>query len=347
MPLVRRVAYAALPKPLLEAARRANAILYTSRFFIADWARFRRNYPIFERDVDQRSLEARITFHTHSLEKGLSHTKLRLGFGEAPIRALVEELSLYDARGYVKESRAYQIALSALRSYVDLHRGVVPAPSSLDVLPTWLMEELDGAGDGSEAVVHLSDSRYGDPDESFEGVLSRRHSVREFGTDPVCLNTLRRAVEMAGRAPSACNRQTARVRIVTDAELISRVKSLQGGLGGYPDPPVMLLVTSDVRDFLDPTERNQPFVDGGLFGMALLLSLERLHLAACPLHAMFSRPVEAEMRSLLDIADSELLVFFVAVGSIPHDVKVPASFRNSVDNTIVNGGRFFGAGQEG
>lgn len=56
---------------------------------------------------------------------------------------------------------------------------------------------------------------------------------------------------------------------------------------------------------MTPQEHNEGFVDGGLFGMSLLLALEKQVLAACPLNTMFRLKAEKVTRRLLGIPEYE------------------------------------------
>lgn len=90
-------------------------------------------------------------------------------------------------------------------------------------------------------------------------------------------------------------------------------------------PLVLLLVTSDIRGFINGSERNELFVDGGLFPVSLLYALDIYGLAECPLTAMHDLSQEQRTCKLLNIPDNEFLVMCVAVG-IPHIVPVRMPF---------------------
>lgn len=104
---------------------------------------------------------------------------------------------------------------------------------------------------------------------------------------------------------------------IADPEKIATALKIQGGFNGYGMPPVLLLITSDIRAFMNNGERNEPFVDGGLFSMSLLYALEAYGLAACPLNAMFSLSQDRKTRALLHIPNYELPVMYIAVGNFP------------------------------
>ena len=327
-----------MPLRVVDWLRIAKFRAIALRFFLTDWVRFVRSQPVIVRKLDERGLQARIVYHAHAIEKGLSHTECRFGFGASAISALVQELGIYRDEGYSKDSEAYTCGISVLGEYIDAHSGLGYRPPTVESLPVWLMSEIAGLTHrNGGTVAPMRSPKAGRPGErSFTEVLADRHSIREFGAGAVPEELVRRAVALATRSPSVCNRQAVRVRVVSDKCLARRLTELQGGLGGYPVPPVMLAITADRRDFIDPVERNQPYVDGGLFGMTLLLALEELDLAACPLHAMLHPGIEASVRSLLEVPDHEVLVFFVAVGVRPLAPVVPRSFRYGLDRIIID-----------
>lgn len=101
-------------------------------------------------------------------------------------------------------------------------------------------------------------------------------------------------------------------------------------------PPVLLLVTSDIRAFMNNGERNEPFVDGGLFSMSLLYALEAYGLAACPLNAMFNLSQDRQTRELLDIPDYEFPVMYIAVGNFRNPCQYVTLHDTSQKNRYSN-----------
>jgi nitroreductase len=143
-----------------------------------------------------------------------------------------------------------------------------------------------------------------------------------------------RAVEIAMQSPSVCNRQAARVHQFEDPAVIKAVLDLQGGFSGYEMPPRLLLVSADLDAFLFATERNQAFVDGGLFMMSLLLGLTEVGLGSCSLNTAMGTKKEAGIRALIDIPDHEVFISFIAVGHYSADVLVPRSKRVAPDMVL-------------
>ena len=154
-----------------------------------------------------------------------------------------------------------------------------------------------------------------------------RHSVREFSDEPVDVNLIEQAIDMAMRTPSVCNRQPTRVHLILNPEIITKALAIQGGVGGYAAPPALILITSDLRSFITSYERNEGFTDGGLFGMSLLLSLESLGLASCPLNTMFTAKADKDTRKLLNLPDNEVPVMYIEVGNFLEETRTCASIR--------------------
>jgi nitroreductase len=327
-----------LPSPIiagLKAVKRgiSQVLAYPQILLLAlqDGQRFARNYARSMTCGDQQQLIARIIFYTHSIEKGLSHVSFRAGFGKNAIERLIAVLEIYRNEGYSQKDAAFVSALSTLRCYEDRHRSlhVERDQTPLVDAPDWLahaIAEASTTAGGTDTVRHT----FGQPSKKrFFDVICGRRSVREFGQTPVDRSAVEQAIELATRTPSVCNRQGIRVRIVDDSRLVEDLQSTQGGLTGYPAPPEFLVVTADIRSFVEAKERNEAFVDGGLFSMSLLLALEALNLAACPLNAMFTSAQDRAIRKLLQIPDHEIVIMLIAVGSFPSTCEVPHSFRYS------------------
>lgn len=166
-------------------------------------------------------------------------------------------------------------------------------------------------------------------------VVYGRRSIREFTQAPVDPDLIRQAVQIALQAPSVCNRQSGRVHVIDDPKMMQDVLKVQGGFSGYPMPPKLLLVTSDLPSFLFVAERNQPYIDGGLFMMNLLLGLTQLGLGCCSLNTAMNTQREAKIRARLGIADTEVFIAFVAVGHFDPSVLTPRSKRLPIEDIII------------
>ena len=319
-----------LPVGVFERAKKiANGSLSLYSMALAQAHRYNKAYAKYDsRGVQQ--ITARMVFFTHQIEKGLSHTNFRYGFGHKPLQYLNHAMERYrQANPEYMQSIMYQSALAALHEYRQRHEGhEAEFEYAKNLFPSSIWEEvvqfsLHEAG----SIAVTSASKEDNGTLPFSELSEHRHSIREYSDEPVTLDELMPTIELAMRTPSVCNRQPSRVRVILDSDTIEQALRIQGGFGGYPIPPALILITADNRSFMTPQEHNEGFTDGGLFGMSLLLALEEAQLAACPLNTMFRPKAEKATRKLLDIPECENLVMYIAVGHFPESVKTCRSER--------------------
>lgn len=293
---------------------------------------FNRSYMKDLKTANQQQLESKLSFHAHALEKGLSHENLRLGFGKTALKKLAETLNAYVRKGFDTSSISYRNAISVLSEYRKLHLESGYKIGYFNQLFDTFMNEIDADKSGLGGVLYIT--KKPTDKQNFKELFESRWSVREYSDRLVDISKVKDAIRLSMKSPSVCNRQSARVHIITDAETIKRVLKVQGGFTGYDTPPVLLVVTSDMRTFLASTERNQPYIDGGIFSMSLLMSLEFYGLAACPLNAMFSKKRDVLVKTIAGIQNHEALIMFISVGNFKTTSKVPKSFRITAEEVI-------------
>lgn len=285
------------------------------------------------------SVRSKIMFNAHAIEKGLSHSNFRAGFGIKPIGRLAKFLNQYIEFSGPIDDIFFKSAISVMKSYFERHKEI-----NYDVGSFWKLFSADiqrliiNSDEFLGGVLKASDARgeriAHEGGRSFLDVVYSRRSVREFTQEPVDIKDIRHAVHIASQSPSVCNRQGVRVHYFTEKEKISSLIDLQGGFGGYKKPLSLLLVTCELTAFIQAKERNQAFIDGGLFLMGLLLGLEHVGLGACPLNTMMDIEREKEIREFLKIPETEVLISFVAIGNYASGILVPRSIRFPVDEIL-------------
>lgn len=287
--------------------------------------------------TDKARVETRLAFDVHRLEKGLSHVQFRYGFGHGVLVEISRRLQLLEKTDAVYlENPLYRQALSAIGEYKRRHEEAnydLTKIAELFLDHIWEAASEAQSGLAGSFILH-AESKLKNKELPFSQLTSNRFSVREYSSETVAQDSLDRVYELAMKTPSVCNRQATRIHQITDPNLIAQALRIQGGFSGYAVPPVLLFVASDIRAFMNDGERNEPFVDGGLFAMSLLYALEAEGLAACPLNAMFSLKTDKATRKLLDIPDNELPVMYIAVGHFPDEVPVCRSARKTVDEIL-------------
>lgn len=281
-------------------------------------------------------LSAELLFQYHKLEKGLSMPGPKRFFGYDPATATLDLIDRWQAAGLPRDWRIYQGAIATLLAYRQ----------RLDLTPPTqgakLIARLDALlAQCGPTLAELSTplaarSVCGQADEAaLARLLLARRSVRNFADRPVDSALIKQAVQMAQLSPSACNRQPWRVHVYEQRGQIDALLALQDGNRGFGHTiPVLLLLCSDARCFFDASERHEPYVDGGLFAMSLILALQSLGLSSCCLNWCVEADKDEAAHRAGGLEPAERIVMFVAVGHAADDALVPRSPRRPLDDVL-------------
>lgn len=302
-----------------------------NRLYDLDEARFRKNYASDVHTATQDQLTAKLVFSTHSLEKSLSNDNFEVGHGFHAAFLLTEMLNIYTQKGYDKDHLAYINTLSTLKVFYNRHKDTKYVEKIKTILGDMLpiIESCTSDIGGSDKITLKS--KQNNTFKNFKELSEGRYAIRSYSSRLVSREDIAEVVSIATKTPTVCNRQAIHVYAMYDKHVIESVLKIQGGIEHYDTPPVLLLITADDRYYVGPNERNQGFVDGGLFAMSILYALEYKGLAACPLHAMLDEAGDRAIRGMLKISDSEKFITFMSAGHFNKDNSVCKSFRYPVE----------------
>lgn len=286
---------------------------------------FGKNLNTFEQ------FEAKLTKEYHSLEKGLSYKNIRLGFGQSVLKNLISLMTEYRKRGYSLEKHAYKTALSNLELYINTHEKSNYALSNLRDTFDFLKEGSSYGENGGVHHLNKKDIKEGSR-ASFDKFSATRHSVRDFSSIPVSLDVIEKAIKLASNTPSACNRQSWKLRIVEDPILKKHIQNNQNGNRGFGDYiDKFIIITGDVQYYDKFRERKQTEIDGGMFAMNLLYAFHYFQVATVPLSASLNLEQENNLRQIFNVSESENFIMFIGVGSYIEEFKVPKSERRLLE----------------
>jgi nitroreductase len=96
----------------------------------------------------------------------------------------------------------------------------------------------------------------------------------------------------------------------------------------------VLIVTADLRALYEIGERNQAWIDGGLFAMSLVYALHAARLGTCMLNWSVDCEHDQVFRKEFDVPDHEVIITFIGVGCVPHIFEVAASPAPPVDDIL-------------
>lgn len=278
-----------------------------------------------------------LLFQYHKLEKGLCIPGAKRAFGADPAESTIEILKEWRQGGFRADDPVYRGALETLRAYRD-RLYETPLDGRDDIVLS-LERELSQA-DGPEVVAGRPNKVELNHDIGLFAVLEKmslqRRSVRSFSPQTVALELIERAISIAQLSPSACNRQPCRVHVFSNRNAIDKMLSLQNGNRGFGQTiPTLLVLTAETTGFFDASERNQPYVDGGLFAMSLLYALHAQGVASCCLNWCVSPSEDRVAHYRGSIPDSEIIVMYIAIGYAADDALVPRSPRRAVDSILI------------
>lgn len=166
--------------------------------------------------------------------------------------------------------------------------------------------------------------------EQFLDLCRQRRSVRWYRPDGVPRELVDQAVAAAAQAPSACNRQPFLFRYLERAEDAQRIARLAVGTGGYADNiPALLVVLGDLSAYPAERDRHLIYIDAALASMQLMLALETLGLASCPINWPDIEKLERLMEAELGLPRHLRPVMLIALGypqpqgGVPFSAKKP------------------------
>jgi nitroreductase len=336
-----RTLYRKLPQPVRRIRHdfQANCI---SLFWILTNAVFDTwKYAKFSRSLKKTSSKANdqalLTFYYHKIEKGMALPSPRHGFGSSWIVPNFLPLLETYSREYGDDDTV-RTCRKALVAYLGFHAQ----PNSQQGEPTvraieaYLTNSPSGPsnclGGVKEVSVKTLEANWA---VDFERFAAARHSVRVFANKQVDPTLVERAVSTAQKAPSVCNRQAWRVYALSEAEAVKKALAFQNGNAGFGDQiPCLLLVTCDTSAMLFSYERNQIYIDGGLFSMTLVYALQSVGLASCCLNLCLPWTIEKRLARLYQIPDCERAIMMIAVGYLPERVFVAQSQRQALNSVL-------------
>jgi nitroreductase len=305
--------------------------------YIYDLDRFLKWSSINARLRTQTQLLAVITMDYHRIEKGLALREPRLRFGPKVIERLLTNLREYQSR-YGLDATG-QVALNALSTYCQFNRDQGIEDQQLNQAIRTLKEQAMQPENCSLQGGTIEITKQ-DIDEAtqhdFQPFFERRYSIRQFAPDDVDMCLIEKAVVMAQKTPSVCNRQSAKVYVFSQQEDKQKVLSYQNGNRGFGDQASkVLIVTSDLQHFMSVGERNQCWIDGGMFSMSLVYALHSLGLGTCCLNWSVESQVDQALREAVGIPESEAVMMMLAVGHLPDKLKVAQSPRKNIKDVMV------------
>ncbi len=266
---------------------------------------------------------AKIRLLVHALEKGLSVTEKKPNFGEAKAIELISLLSACNS-AEMKDRQALELGKSVLTAYSAYKHSVGEDTSFIPEKYQTCSTQLAGK---KEFQSHDS--------QAFVSIANNRHSIRSFASGSIDEEALEKAIALAQSAPSACNRQSSSVYVCSDRGKINQVMARHGGTSGFSNVAAVLALTGNLSLYQNEYERNTVFVDGGIFLLNLLYSLDAFRIAACPIIWGAEPDNDGFLYNLFSIPENEEIISLILIGNYPdQEIFIPMSTRRETKDIL-------------
>jgi len=168
--------------------------------------------------------------------------------------------------------------------------------------------------------------------EEFYKLNKQRRSVRWFLDKPVERELIDKAILAAIQAPSACNRQPFEYHIIDDPDLLQQAVELPMGTRGYAHSiQTFIVAVGNLDAYFDERDRHLIYIDASLANMSLMLALETLGLASCPINWPDIEEREKKMAKFLGLKDFQRTIMCIGIGYPDPDGKVAYSEKRSLE----------------
>lgn len=299
--------------------------------FVYDYLKFRKYYSIdtFEnKDVNQ--LRAWILMDKHKVEKALSLPNVRENFGFELIQRLHFNLQKYKELACV--DKYYLLGVGALKAYKDYHDNLSINPTALDKIDMNIY--YDFFDNEYSKKVGVSPFEFVDfKNFDFYDFVNKRVSCRNYQNKEVESGIIEYAVKCAIKTPSVCNRQHWKCHIFSGKQK-ENILNLQTGSTGFKECiSHIAVITSDLRSFYLPSERYQPYIDGGMFAMSFIYGLHVNGVQSCVLN--WSSYIMADIKIHQHIPENEVVMMIIAFGYADKSALIANSPRKDVNEVLV------------
>ena len=304
------------------------------QLFSYDCARYIAYSCTFKKPT-RENLLSEIIMAYHIVEKGLTMPNRRLAFGKDAIRQLMMLIDKFVDEFSAQEQQVRH-AIGVLAAYLKLHVDV-----GFDFgqdIAYWdgIKTFLHRFGEVEPAVQpHLTrEEFYRDKDKPFPSFAAARHTLRNYSEQSLPISRIRQAIELAMTTPSACNRQYWKTYCISSRDIGQKVLDLQEGNRGFGHLADKVLVVTVNLESVGPKERNDLFTNGGMYLMNLCYALFYYEIAHCILNWSKSPEVDAELRSLIKLPNSESVIAILSCGESPDEFDVAASPRRDLTDVF-------------
>jgi nitroreductase len=248
----------------------------------------------------------------HRLEKGLIMQPRRSIFGEGFITETVSNYHDCYVKNILCEDE-FKWASDVLSEYFT-----IVGDSKITLQARAIYEQVPIKDKGSKKSIPYVHEALPQSTISYEQLYTlyqRRRSVRWYMDKPVEAEKLKKVIEAASLAPSACNRQPYRFYVANDSQKATEIaKCAMGTVGFAENLPCIIAVIGDLSAYPFERDRHIIYIDAALASMQLMLACETLGLSTCPINWPDIEIRERMLEKRLGLQVHERTIMLIAVG---------------------------------
>lgn len=306
--------------------------------FKKDYQLYKKHSIVFRKN-DLKKKEADLILQYHSIEKGFLFKNMKKGFAEYRIKNLHKMLHDEEVIQNAKRTQirtAYQV----MCEYYELHQN-----ANYDIEKIYNKEQYEFykqtlnnsyTSNFSGKIDWTKEHFYKNINANFHDFAHSRKSVRDFTGEMVNHEILNKVIALANTAPSVCNRQASNIYLLENKKQIDAVLKIQGGFVGYTENVKQLMIlTNDRKYYYTIGERNQFYIDGGLYLMNLLYALHYYQIANCPANWGMAISKEKELDKVIKIPESEKIICMIPIGIAKDEFRTTLSCRRPIIENFI------------
>ncbi len=329
-----------IPTPLYTVARTSYIFIkklkirqYFKKTYSLDMKRYLTYSRTMGLDTSDKMI-ASIVLQYHVIEKGLTMPDSRLGFGKERIIALCKSCLEY-VHAYGSDDMQLRHAIGVILEYEDFHKSNNFSLSEEVQIAIGKIKSLTTTGLEKTEQKTVSDLSYFQfVNSPFPEFAASRFSVRNYSDVDIPLTAIQSALELARNTPSACNRQCWRTYVFDDKKKMFDILEAQGGNRGFGHlANKLIVIAGEIGAFSYTNERNQVFIDGGIYAMNLLYALHYQKIATCIMNCSFDYDKEQRIKAMCGVKESEVLIAMIACGYPVQEFKIANSPRYPISKT--------------
>lgn len=312
------------------------------RFFLSNIILRRERKLFIKSSKDKKANQERdILLLVHALEKGMSLSNVKRGYGEEKAVKLITLINSYvnysDVDKYV-----INYGISILQTYIDFQKknNCQELSEKIYNLYMKLKEKIEIKMIDTDEFFQSGYFYYEKTDDKkikeldFASLTRNRHSVRTSSDKEVDISKIEEAISIARNYPSACNRQPCKVYCTKNREVINEIRKMIPGNSGFENELDNFLIVTAKRNYFGVNEMFQWYINGGIFVAYLILALKSLNIGSCVFQWPLMNKNDLVLKNIMNIDQNECIINLIGIGIEKNKYKCVVASRKEVNDIL-------------